>query len=59
MVCFGLGYLFTLAGCSMTPSPWNVSKEKAVITQDVMVSGASLTKRAVPSVLFKKHYRDY
>jgi len=30
-----------------------VSIEKAVITHDVIVSGASLTKRAVPSDLFK------
>ena len=36
----------------MTPKPWKVSIEKAVMTHDVMVSGASLTKRAVPSDLF-------
>lgn len=35
----------------MTPRPWKVSNEKAVMTQEVMVSGASLTKRADPSVL--------
>jgi len=49
--CIQLFINNTFVGCSMTPKPWKVSSEKAVMTQEVMVSGASFTKRAVPSVL--------